>query len=668
MKHKTLKLVIPLIATVLLLCLFTGCGTADTSSSEQPEPTSTAAKFVPFPEPQEPDYQKIQIDFAPYLTAANGDFATAIQTAIDDAADHSADTEDELGDTSFRIVINIPKDTYTLSGEISLRSNVAREYKNIEIEGNGSTIISTNIHAPIFSFFEADNICVNNLSLDYDPLPFTQGIVAQVGGENADGSQEIKVKVDTGYRCDQSFADWIRGSGGDLAVLDRQEQILKPGYDGCGIESVQPLSDDVLNVKLTGTLGLAVDDVVTLRGYGATACHVLKSGRVKFSHCNLYASPGAGMSFEEGFGQHRLDHCNIIPGPKPEGASEPRLCCTNSDGTGFCLSNEGPIITNCHYKLTMDDASNIGGDGKYVVYKLSGRRYYLSMNFNYDLGAGDEIGCFTAADYAPIVDTTLASAVKFNINEISDRAVYDEIKDNIDKTYENRATPSYHPDILYDVTFENDIDLDVFDVIATRSRSCRRTVLRNNIYDCSHRVMLLTDDAIVENCTFKHSKATALLIGGDPQFFAERPVARNTLVRNNAFDHCMLSDIFNPCEYAFATIFVGTGREFGNGAWDSFGNKNITIEGNTITNSYGWAMQIMNADGITVRNNKIGDTFIWGETFNMGEKYGLDPDSAIVVIRTKNARFTGNDIATGKIAKKPVAVDDTCEAGTVWVE
>jgi hypothetical protein len=68
---------------------------------------------------------------------------------------------------------------------------------------------------------------------------------------------------------------------------------------------------------------------------------------------------------------------------------------------------------------------------------------------------------------------------------------------------------------------------------------------------------------------------------------------------------------------------------------------------------------------VRIIGNVIGQTFIRGDTFGAGELYGVHPDSAIFIGRSRNAQISNNVAAHGRVAKTAVAVDRTCERGSI---
>ena len=59
---------------------------------------------------------------------------------------------------------------------------------------------------------------------------------------------------------------------------------------------------------------------------------------------------------------------------------------------------------------------------------------------------------------------------------------------------------------------------------------------------------------------------------------------------------------------------------------NNFQNRNVTIEGNHIDDSYLYAIFVDNADGVKITGNVIGQTFIRGSAYDAGKLYGIKPN------------------------------------------
>jgi parallel beta-helix repeat protein len=139
--------------------------------------------------------------------------------------------------------------------------------------------------------------------------------------------------------------------------------------------------------------------------------------------------------------------------------------------------------------------------------------------------------------------------------------------------------------------------------------------------------------------------------------------------KNNRFSHCATgANELTAGNGALGAIYVGmSAPDSVKGFPSNFQNRNVTIDGNHVDDSYIYGIFVANADGVKIINNTLGQTFIRGSAFDAGKLYGIKPDSAIYVGRSRNVTIAGNMMAHGRVARTAVAVDATCDKGTVHV-
>lgn len=103
----------------------------------------------------------------------------------------------------------VEEDTYRFdplkAGDPSLRTHAQIEnLENVTIEGNGATLVFTDPLMASLVFRGGSNITLRNLTLDYDPVPFTQGTIT---GHTAE-PQSVQLSLDEGFpRLDHRMFD-----------------------------------------------------------------------------------------------------------------------------------------------------------------------------------------------------------------------------------------------------------------------------------------------------------------------------------------------------------------------------------------------------------------------------------------------------------------------------
>jgi hypothetical protein len=555
------------------------------------------------------------------------------------------------------IVFNLGKNaSYRISHPLAFK-----EIHGFELNGNGAQLINTT-RGSTLTITACSHVTIRDLTIDYDPLPFTQGTIA--GFDKA--ALEITVKVDAGYPDDPAFLATV--TDGFFKVMDRRSRALKAGArDFLTPAKVERISPGLIKVHLRWSandcfpsqLPVAVGDAVMIANGYAHAIVVDGSDATSLIDLKLFASPGMGILENGGAGSMMLQKVSVVPGPRPKGAVADRLVSTNSDGSHFITVERGPTMQDCSFANTSDDAVNVHGFYYYVVEKPAPRRYLLTPKWDIGLAAGDEIESCDHASFRSLGRTRIEQFTKRHAPELKGR---------IAPIWKNKS-PTTQPDLVYDIVLAQDLPLKAGDAVTSLSRIGAGTAIRRcSFHGCGH-VVVKAPNTVVEDCQFAYSSTIALAAGSDIGFWSESGFADNLVIRNNRFTHSITgANALTAGSGALGTITIGMSfPEGAKGFQNNFSNRNVTIDGNHIDDSYIYAIFVGNADGVKIIGNSIGQSFIRGTAFDTGQLYGIKPDSAILLGRSRNVEISNNTVAHGKVAKTAVAVDATCDKSSVRV-
>ncbi|MBV9565015.1 MAG: right-handed parallel beta-helix repeat-containing protein [Bradyrhizobium sp.] len=568
--------------------------------------------------------------------------------------------EKEGGDAAkgggpIHIAFNLQKNaTYRIKRPLAFR-----KLDGFELNGNGAQLINTTRDSTL-QISASSHVTIRDLIIDYDPLPFTQGTIVSFDKKGL----QITVKVDPGYPDDSAFLATI--TDGFFRVMDRKTKALKAGArDFITPAKIERLSPGLIEIHLRwgandcfpSQLPVAVGDVVTIANSYAHAIAVDGSTATSFIDVKLFASPGMGLLENGGAGSMMLNKVSIVPGPRPKGASADRLISTNSDGSHFITVERGPTFQDCTFANTSDDAVNVHGFCYYVLAKPAPKRYLLTPKWDIGLAVGDEI---ESCDHA-----SFRSLGRTRLDELRKRHA-PELKERIAQLWKNRSPPT-EPDLVYEAMLRDDLPLKVGDSITSLSRIGAGTAVRRSSFHACGRVLVKAPNAIVEDCQFTYSSGVALQAGSDIGFWSESGFAENLILRNNRFSHSATgANELIAGNGALGAIYVGmSAPEGAKGFQNNFQNRTITIAGNHIDDSYPYAIFVSNADGVQIIDNAIGQTFIRGSAFDAGQLYGIKPDSAICIGRSRNVTINNNTVARGKLVKIAAAVDGSCDKASV---
>jgi hypothetical protein len=596
----------------------------------------------------------VTIDIANFLTPGVDD-DTAFAKAI--AAVEKAASEAKKGGGPVHVTFNLGKNaTYRIKHALTFK-----DLNGFELNGNGAQLINTT-RSQTLAISLCSHVTIRDLAIDYDPLPFTQGTIASFDKT----ATQITVKVDPGYPDDAPFLATI--NDGFFKVMDRKTKALKAGArDFLTPAKVDKVSEGVIRVHLRWSandcfpsqLPVLAGDVVTIANGSAHAIVVQGSDATSFIGVKLFASPGMGLLENGGAGSMLLQRVSIVPGPRPKAANTDRLVSTNSDGSHFITVEHGPTIEDCSYANTSDDAINVHGFYYYVVQKTGAARYLLTPKWDIGLASGDEIESCDHATFASLGRTKIVQFTKRHAPELKGR---------IAPLWKNKSASTV-PDLIYDVVLQQDLPLKVGDAVTSLSRTGAGTTIRRNSFHACGHVVVNAPNTTVEDCQFAYSSTIALRGGCDIGFWSEAGFAQNLTFRNNRFTHSITgANALTAGNSELGTIYVGmSAPESTKGFPNNFQNRNVTIDGNHIDDSYIYGIFVANADGVKITNNAIGRTFIRGTAFDAGKLYGIKPDSAIYIGRSRNVTIANNTVAHGRVTRTTVAVDGTCDKGTTHV-
>jgi len=260
---------------------------------------------------------------------------------------------------------------------------MVRKARNLEIVADGVIMVCTKRMRALM-FEQCENVTLRGLTLDYDPLTFTQGKVAAI----AEDKGWLDVKIDEGYphiRFDR------------IVVCDPKTRFHKYGIDHLWGTKATWIAPGVIRITRKDVVrNVDVGDLVALSGgQEAGACHGItvenQCANVVFRNVTIHCAPGMGLvDFDNETGIKMFD-CKIVPGPKPAGATEERLLTTSWDGIQCNVARTGAQIENCVIERCGDDSWSVPARESKVVQR-DGKTLLLSAPDGTPSVAGLRIG------------------------------------------------------------------------------------------------------------------------------------------------------------------------------------------------------------------------------------------------------------------------------------
>ncbi len=259
---------------------------------------------------------------------------------------------------------------------------------DVEIIGNGAKIIC-NLQEQAFRFSNCKRVKISNLSIDYDPLCFTQGKIVAIDQNNS----WFEIEIDKGYPIEN--VDNHRVNFYNAATRNLKANSITT-YSG-NYKSMEKTGERTFKLIKNGIWNanekigdLVALDVKANKKY--TVPHTIqleKCENMKLEDITIYGSNSFSFYERECSSTH-YNRCRVDRGASPEGIS-PRLRSGNADGIHSALAKIGPLVENCEVGYNGDDGIIVCGRS-FPVYKVDPEKntiYILSRDVNPAFYAGD---------------------------------------------------------------------------------------------------------------------------------------------------------------------------------------------------------------------------------------------------------------------------------------
>lgn len=468
---------------------------------------------------------------------------------------------------------------------------------DVEIDAQGSTFLFHKTKGKLFSIHHSERVAVRNLTIDWDwdvdPLA---------------SYAEIAAKADDGASIDLRFVEYedfprkdVRI--GDLAEVERDTRFMPPGggrhvafefFKGREApDKTEWIAPNVLRVTasparlercLPGQFYLVRHYV-----YDMTAFNLINDKHLTFDNVHVVATPGMGF-LVSGFTEYlQILHSSVHPAPGSK-----RGIAATADAIHAGSSRGHIRIEDTVLGGGGDDTLNLH-DGSVYALRLDAHRV-LTLNHNNLPGnyfwKGHRVE-FRNEDFSPAAPLPEVEDARFPRGFT---ATLTEVK---------RINPGRGQ---YELVFEEELPEPAGRgfLLYNRNYGTHDVLVRGCTFDQFPRgILLMADNATVEDCTFHLGKAGGIKIesGYTMKVWSEGYGAGNVVIRNNRFQ-----TVNQMGRYDFEgrpDIYVSSYRivdpSMDKARYPLF--HDILIEGNTFEGTTGVPVYLASAGRVMVRNN-----------------------------------------------------------------
>ena len=472
---------------------------------------------------------------------------------------------------------------------------ILQDLSGVKIIGNGVNIIC-NTPTQAIEIQHCENLYISGLTIDYDPLPFTQGKIIDL---DTGKRMWMDVKIYEGYRTDM-----IEGRLPDrLQIFDKNTHNLKKNlytYFSGSFSKVEKKSDHLFRFYKSGFNKDACeelnDDVVFSLPYpGKTRPHTIVITRSKNVHLeNITLFSGNCFGFFEMECDHNVyNHCRVTKKINDPKLSSPRLRSNNADAFHSKFAIHGPEVTNCEFLYQGDDGIAISTSFYRVVSGKGNKIYVDAGTEKIKIGIGHQV---RFVDYTGKV---LEDAKVLSITSTTDypQADLENMFHLFRMKVQNRKTVTL-------LTLDKTVSATTGSVVSSLNMAGAGFIVKNNKvgYTRARGILIKSSDGVIKNNTVTGCELGGIVLAPELNWL-EAGFSRNVLIQHNLVKDCMFANSSYGIEQAASISVVAVNAQ--NKIAPSGGFMNIRIIDNTIENSPAPAIMVTSIAGGKIVNNHI---------------------------------------------------------------
>ena len=519
--------------------------------------------------------------------------------------------------------VTIPAGEYRLSPPARKGPHLAfRQINGLTVEAKDVKIICEKAMTAL-DIQDCTDLTIRGLTIDYDPLLNTQGVVEEVDLK----AGTMTVKIDEGYPCSSVF-------GTQIQIFNPATRLLKKDSSQINNETTEELPGRQLRIT-TPNIGalkaIAIGDLAAMdrKPEGPSHAINIKGGRhVVMKDVTVCASPSFGVLEGRGDGGNEYRRFRITPGPKPVGAATERLRSIADDGIHSIGMKKGPLIEDCLIERHGDDGIAIHGSYQLAL-GITGKTLKLSPARDLNWGIGDKVTFYNTEA------VVIGEAHVANIG--TDRKATPEELELIKANSWALVAPIFQS--IIEVELDSEVPVVPGVRVVSRDRCGNGFVIRHNTVR-DHRargILVKASDGVIENNTVDNSSIAGIVISPElhwmeADFSSNIKITGNT-IRNTGIDPANAS---RSQAGAISISAEGLNKKIA----PTGGHKNIVIAGNTVENCRGAGLVVTSAENVQITGNRFEGI----ETGSSGSGHGIPAGAIVWIDNTENVTLANNNV------------------------
>jgi hypothetical protein len=501
----------------------------------------------------------------------------------------------------------VPPGNYRFEGE-SGRHFQLKNVTGMSIEAAGATFyFNTNFGVRLN---HCRDVTIHGLTADTDPLPWVQGRIIALDRQ----TPTIDLELEPGYRPPEQVKYrmvFFEGkTGRELPVFDTGTA----GFQDLGKNQIRltKFSRDWFLRGVDDANPVSVGDRVALLDERFAGGNVVVENceNVTLDGLTLYGAAGFAYNESEGVGGNHYKNCKLVLRPNSN-----RLMASKADCFHSLVVQKGPDIEHCEFSHSGDDLLAVHGFFSVITAKTGPRQLTVASASGVPFAVGSRVDFLRLPNGDKLGEATATAMTE--ITDPAQRAATKDLPDEIRKQLHLRIRPM-NGSSLFQVTFDQDVPADKFDLIESPDFCGAGAVIRGNyLHDGNIRgILVKSHDVTIENNTIERVACGGIVLEAE-SFWLEGPYEKNIRVAGNHVKECGFNSL-DPSGLSLpvAGIHVGDGfgaKQFPRTFLPNLANENITIENNDVASPAGFGIFVSNTTGVKIDNNRIDAPFASGD-------------------------------------------------------
>ncbi len=521
---------------------------------------------------------------------------------------------------------------------------IFKNARDLRIDATGVTFVFTNPAVGGMLLEDCHNVTLRGLTIQFDPLPFTQGTLVATDPEGL----WYDLKLDDGYRDDVKYFKARLAA----YVYDPGTRLLKPGTWDMYPKKVTRAGPGVFRLhwrepKKVEEHKVSMGDLMVLKHSAGGIIFLARCSGMTVRDVTIHSGPGIGIQEAGGEGGNHYSY-TVTRGPAPEGATKRPLLSAGCDAFHSSGVKKGPVVADCTFEYQGDDGVAIHG-GYDVVVTVGKSKTCRIMRSHVEPG-----------DRLRLLDGKSAKK--------KGEAVVTKVKHlgqiERDQTATIKSLFEYFPirrDYLhlYELTVEEELPFAVGDIVTSFDRNGSGFVVRNNTirHHRARGILIKACNGLIEDNKLEDITQSGIALGPEIAYWLEASFVQNVVVRRNTLRNIGMGanvaySAGNP-KIGAISICASVPQGALSGVRE---NRNIVIEDNVIDGTGVAGLLVYCAANITVSGNRFLNTHQM-DCAQAGTDCGLDPTAVIYVAESDNVVFADNTVSgMGKAGKNALVV------------